>query len=217
MPENIGWHSHRLPYEMGISKHLIARIKLNRRRACRIAHQAGLAPSTFSRIVNGIDRVKSGDLRIARLAAVLGLPEAECYESDANPLVQTLHSISLHHILTLKKSFEARQTIFQLTGSTHSASGKSAGICRSYNPANSLAAKLYMFILTYLIHSKNILKSTASTHAFMRSFECLARDIERAERLAGFFLHYYVMCLWETGGCCISPRCWVLFERGFVP
>jgi len=147
MPENIGWHSHRLPYEMGISKHLIARIKLNRRRACRIAHQAGLAPSTFSRIVNGIDRVKSGDLRIARLAAVLGLPEAECYESDANPLVQTLHSISLHHILTLKKSFEARQTIFQLTGSTHSASGKIRRHLPKLQPSQQSRRKIiYVYI-----------------------------------------------------------------------
>lgn len=73
---------------MRISKRLRARIKLNKRRAYQIAHQAGMTPSTLSRIVNGIDRVKPGDPRIARLAEVLGLPEAECYEPEAAPLVK---------------------------------------------------------------------------------------------------------------------------------
>ncbi|MEM5788278.1 MAG: formate dehydrogenase accessory sulfurtransferase FdhD [Syntrophobacteraceae bacterium] len=36
--------------------------------------------------------------------------------------VETSHSISLSNILTLKEHFEARQSIFHLTGSTHSAS-----------------------------------------------------------------------------------------------
>jgi len=50
-----------------------------------------------------------------------GKSEADEIYSDSPP-VQTFHRISLGHILTLKESFEAGQTIFPLTGSTHSAS-----------------------------------------------------------------------------------------------
>jgi FdhD protein len=49
-----------------------------------------------------------------------------CGKSEADeiycesPPVQTFHRMSLDDILTLKQSFETRQTIFPLTGSTHS-------------------------------------------------------------------------------------------------
>ena len=39
-----------------------------------------------------------------------------------SPPVKTFHHVSLGDIIKFKKSFETRQTIFQLTGSTHSAS-----------------------------------------------------------------------------------------------
>ena len=45
---------------------------------------------------------------------------AEIYSES--PPVKTFHHVSLGDILTLKQFFETRQTIFQLTGSTHSAS-----------------------------------------------------------------------------------------------
>jgi FdhD protein len=50
-----------------------------------------------------------------------GKSEADEIYSDSPP-VQTFHRISLGYILTLRESFEAGQTIFPLTGSTHSAS-----------------------------------------------------------------------------------------------
>ncbi len=50
-----------------------------------------------------------------------GKNEADEIYSESPP-VQTFHRMSLGDILTLKQSFETRQTIFPLTGSTHSSS-----------------------------------------------------------------------------------------------
>jgi FdhD protein len=50
-----------------------------------------------------------------------GKSEADEIYTESAP-VQTFHGIRPNDIFTLKKSFEARQTIFQLTGTTHSAS-----------------------------------------------------------------------------------------------
>ena len=46
-----------------------------------------------------------------------------------SPPVKTFHNMSTSDILRIKQSFETRQTIFQLTGSTHSAS--LFGLCRN--------------------------------------------------------------------------------------
>jgi hypothetical protein len=67
-----------------ISKKLVEAVKLSDWRAYRIAHKAGLHPSTLSRILNGIEEVEFGDPRILRLAKVLGLNPDECFEEMRN-------------------------------------------------------------------------------------------------------------------------------------
>ncbi len=52
--------------------------------------------------------------------ALCGKSEADEIYSESPP-VKTFHYMSLRAILRFKQSFETRQTIFQLTGSTHSA------------------------------------------------------------------------------------------------
>ena len=55
-------------------------VKLSNLRAYQVAHLSGLHPSTLSRIVCGIERVKAGDPRVLRVAKVVGVPESECFE-----------------------------------------------------------------------------------------------------------------------------------------
>jgi len=66
-----------------ISKRLIAAVKLNNRRAYEIAHDAGIHPSTLSRIICGIEKVKDEDRRVIAVGKILGLSEAECFESGS--------------------------------------------------------------------------------------------------------------------------------------
>ena len=63
-----------------ISQKFVAAIKLNSRRAYQIAWEAGLHPSTLSRIINGIDRVSIGDPRVLRVGKILGLNPEDCFE-----------------------------------------------------------------------------------------------------------------------------------------
>ena len=62
-----------------VSRKFIEAVKLNQRRAYQIAHLAGLPPTTLSKIINGIERVKIGDRRVLRLGRVLGLKEDELF------------------------------------------------------------------------------------------------------------------------------------------
>jgi len=64
-----------------ISIKLKAAIKLNDKRQYQIAHEAGLNPSTLSKIICGIERVKEGDPRVLSVAKVLGLKQEECFEN----------------------------------------------------------------------------------------------------------------------------------------
>ena len=66
--------------EVQVSRLLYNKIRLDRRRAYMIAHAAGLHPSTLSRLINGIDRVKPNDPRVIALGRVLGIPPAECFD-----------------------------------------------------------------------------------------------------------------------------------------
>lgn len=50
--------------EVQVSRLLCNMIRLDRRRAYRIAQGAGLHPSTLSRLINGIERVKPNDSRV---------------------------------------------------------------------------------------------------------------------------------------------------------
>ncbi len=64
-----------------ISQKFIEAVKLHQRRAYQIAHLAGLPPTTLSKIINGIDRVKPGDRRVLAVGKVLGLTEDELFDA----------------------------------------------------------------------------------------------------------------------------------------
>lgn len=64
-----------------VSKTFIAAVKLNGRRAYKIAHLAGLPPTTLSKIINGIEGVKFGDRRVLAVGRVLGLKEDELFDA----------------------------------------------------------------------------------------------------------------------------------------
>jgi hypothetical protein len=63
-----------------VSRVLKEAVRLSNLRSYQIAHSADLHPSTLSRIICGIERVKPGDQRVVRLAKVLGLREEDCFE-----------------------------------------------------------------------------------------------------------------------------------------
>ena len=77
-----------------------------------------LAPS---RPCNLVDHEKRREYLSKSSCGLCGKSEADQIYSPGDP-VQTFHTISLADILVLKEIFETSQTIFQLTGSTHSAS-----------------------------------------------------------------------------------------------
>jgi FdhD protein len=71
-------------------------------------------------------QIKAGDRRNRRefvsksSCGVCGKGKAEDLYTDINP-VKNFHRVSTGDILTLEEHFESRQTVFPLTGSTHSA------------------------------------------------------------------------------------------------
>ena len=70
-----------------VSKELIAAIKLSKKRHYQIAQEAGLHPSTLSKIINGIEKVRRGDHRVLRLGRVLAIPENRLFE-DENSMIE---------------------------------------------------------------------------------------------------------------------------------
>jgi hypothetical protein len=62
-----------------ITKEFKAAIRLSDRRAYKIAHEAGLHPSTLSKIVCGIEKVKPGDPRVLKVGKILGLTPGQCF------------------------------------------------------------------------------------------------------------------------------------------
>ena len=66
-----------------ISEKLIRAVKLSDRRSYQIAHAAGIHPSTLSRMVCGIDKVKRGDPRVLAVARTLGISENDCFQEDS--------------------------------------------------------------------------------------------------------------------------------------
>lgn len=75
-----------------VSQQFLIRLKLNDLPAYKIAQRAGVNPTTLSRLINGIDRVKPKDHRIIAVGEVIGLSESECFEASQgkegdNPLV----------------------------------------------------------------------------------------------------------------------------------
>ena len=74
---------------MTISKELKEAVKLSDRRAYEIAHKARLHPSTLSKILNGIEDVRSGDPRVLRIAKVLGLKADQCFVMESTDEANT--------------------------------------------------------------------------------------------------------------------------------
>jgi transcriptional regulator with XRE-family HTH domain len=62
-----------------ISKELKVAVLLNEKKAYQIAQEAGIHPSTLSKILHGIEKVEPGDERILRVAKVSNLDPRECF------------------------------------------------------------------------------------------------------------------------------------------
>jgi hypothetical protein len=65
-----------------VSQKLKAAIKLGDAPAYKIAHRAGLDPSTLSKLICGIVKVKKGDKRVIKVGEVLGLSPKECFQEE---------------------------------------------------------------------------------------------------------------------------------------
>ena len=65
-----------------ISDKLRIKIKVNNIPAYRIAQLAGMDPSTLSKLLCGISRIKPNDPRVLAIGKVLGIPENECFQED---------------------------------------------------------------------------------------------------------------------------------------
>ena len=63
-----------------VSEKLRASIKLGSEPAYKIAHKAGLDPSTLSKLICGITKVRLGDPRVIAVGRVLNIPEDECFQ-----------------------------------------------------------------------------------------------------------------------------------------
>ena len=68
---------------MPISRKLRDAVKLSELKSYEIAHKAEMHPSTLSRIICGIEKVKPNDHRVVALAQVLDIPPEECFQGDA--------------------------------------------------------------------------------------------------------------------------------------
>ena len=65
-----------------VSEKLRAAIKLGNIQAYKVAHKAGMDPSTLSKLICGIIKVKYGDTRVIKVGKVLGLLPDECFQKD---------------------------------------------------------------------------------------------------------------------------------------
>ena len=65
-----------------ISIKLIHAVKLSETKNYRIAHKAGLHPSTLSSLLNGIEKVKPNDKRVIAVGRVLGISAGECFQES---------------------------------------------------------------------------------------------------------------------------------------
>jgi len=62
-----------------VSQKLKIAIYLNQKKAYQIAQEAGLNPSTLSKLLNGIEEIKPKDPRILKVAKIVGVSEGECF------------------------------------------------------------------------------------------------------------------------------------------
>ena len=63
-----------------VSAKLKNAIRLSETRQYRIAHRAGINPTTLSKILCGIEKVKHGDRRVIAVGEVMGINAEECFE-----------------------------------------------------------------------------------------------------------------------------------------
>ncbi len=63
-----------------LSQQFLIRLKLNDLPAYKIAQKAGVNPTTLSRLIHGIDRVRPRDPRVIAVGEIMGLSESECFE-----------------------------------------------------------------------------------------------------------------------------------------
>jgi transcriptional regulator with XRE-family HTH domain len=64
-----------------LSRKFLTALKLHELPAYKIAHLAGVNPTTLSKIVNGIEPLRIDDSRILRVAQVLGLSMVEAIDN----------------------------------------------------------------------------------------------------------------------------------------
>jgi Helix-turn-helix len=69
----------RPPVAVRVSHQLVAAIKFDGRRNYRIAQDAGIGPSTLSKLINGIERVRPQDPRVLAIAEVVGVPAERAF------------------------------------------------------------------------------------------------------------------------------------------
>ena len=67
-----------------VSTAFLARLKLHKLPAYRIAQMAGVDPAMLSKLIHGITPVKIADERIIRVARVLGLRPEEAFTEEVN-------------------------------------------------------------------------------------------------------------------------------------
>ena len=69
---------------ISVSNKLRVRVKMNNIPAYRIAQLAGMDPSTLSKIICGISRIKPNDPRVLKVGEILGLTANECFRENAD-------------------------------------------------------------------------------------------------------------------------------------
>jgi hypothetical protein len=69
-------------------------VRLSRWKHYQLAARIGMSPSTFSRVINGLEAVRAGDPRIIRLAALLGIPSWQAFaDGSRQPVVRLTDTI----------------------------------------------------------------------------------------------------------------------------
>lgn len=67
-----------------VSKELRVGILLSGKRHYELAQEAGMHPSTLSKLLNGIDKAKPNDPRIMRIAEIVGVPSEKAFVADSD-------------------------------------------------------------------------------------------------------------------------------------
>ncbi len=74
---------------MKVSRRFIEALKLGDQRSYKIAWQAGLNPSTLSKLICGIEKVKPNDPRVLAVGKILGLNPEGCFEMESTDETDT--------------------------------------------------------------------------------------------------------------------------------